>query len=240
MPADLFVYALVAAGLVFWLRSILGTRHGEERSRPDPFKGVDLTQGEGEKGAESRPVHVQAEAIKELSAHPRDSYSIGTKLAEDGLIVIAEADRDFDVHFFLEGAQDAFVMIVESFAEGDRSALRGLLGQDVYKAFDHALSEREDKNHTQLTDIHAIKSAEVIEAKLDGKRAFITVKFKADECSVTKDENGNVIVGHAEKTTEMRDIWTFARDVKSRDPAWLVVETRGGFEDDNDLIPDSH
>ena len=31
MTADLLVYALVAAGLVFWLRSILGTRHGDER-----------------------------------------------------------------------------------------------------------------------------------------------------------------------------------------------------------------
>ena len=31
----------VAAGLIFWLRSILGTRHGEERERPNPFLAPD-------------------------------------------------------------------------------------------------------------------------------------------------------------------------------------------------------
>ena len=37
MPADIVIYAVVAVGLILWLRSILGTRHGNERSRPNPF-----------------------------------------------------------------------------------------------------------------------------------------------------------------------------------------------------------
>ncbi|HRC27077.1 MAG TPA: hypothetical protein PKX87_06575, partial [Alphaproteobacteria bacterium] len=34
---DLILYAAIAVGLVFWLRSVLGTRHGDERQRPNPF-----------------------------------------------------------------------------------------------------------------------------------------------------------------------------------------------------------
>lgn len=241
MPSELLIYALVAAGLVFWLRSVLGTRHGEERPRPDPFISVDLEiKDEAPIGGESAKAETQADTIRTLAQNPHKVYSIKDSEAEKGLIEIAGADRNFDVHFFAEGAQDAFVMIVESFADGDREALQGLLGDDVYNAFDAAIAEREEKGHTQLTDIHAIRKAEIIEAGLDARDARITVKFIAEESSAVKDEAGEIISGHPDKVAQMRDIWVFSRDVKSKNPAWRVVETRGGFEDDNDLVPDTH
>jgi len=70
--------------------------------------------------------------------------------------------------------------------------------------------------------------------------ALITVRFWADERTVTKDENQNIISGHPDKTTVMRDVWTFSRDVKSRDPRWLVVETREDGIEDNETIPNTH
>ncbi|MBX2834314.1 MAG: Tim44/TimA family putative adaptor protein [Micavibrio sp.] len=241
MPAELFVYAIVAAGLVFWLRSILGTRHGEERSRPDPFVAKDTELKDAPSNvAEIRKKFAQEDEISELAENPTGVYAIAGKLVEDGLLDIARADKTFDIKLFLEGAQDAFVIIVESFADGDRETLRGLLGDDVYNAFDEAITAREEANQTQITDIHAIRKVEIVETKLEGGKAAITAKIIADETSVTKDEEGNTIAGHPDATTEMRDIWTFARDIKSRNPAWLVTETRGGFEDDNDIIPDTH
>ena len=41
VTGELLIYALVAGGLVFWLRSILGTRHGEERDRSDNIISLD-------------------------------------------------------------------------------------------------------------------------------------------------------------------------------------------------------
>ena len=70
--------------------------------------------------------------------------------------------------------------------------------------------------------------------------AYITVKFVAEESSVTRDKDGEIIAGHPDKVSEMQDIWTFGRNIKSKDPSWLLCETRGDFEDDNDLIPDTH
>ena len=240
MPADLIVYALVAAGLVFWLRSVLGTRHGEERERHNPFLAGDHEEAAPDTTPLSDEPISAEEQIIALADNPRNNYGVDNKTAENGLLDIAKADKSFDINFFMEGAQDAFAMIVESFAEGDRETLKNLLSDGVYNAFEKAISEREERNETQVTDIHAIRKALVTEARLDDKMALVTVKFTAEETSVTKDKDGEIISGHPEKTVEMHDIWTFGRDVKSKDPSWLVMETRGDFEDDNDLIPDSH
>ena len=240
MAADLIVYALVAAGLVFWLRSVLGTRHGEERERPNPF-----LSGEGQ---EDNPFADQ-DTIMPLSAEDRiaslaeeENKNIGVKdkSAEVGLVDIAKADSSFDIDVFLEGAQDAFVYIVEAYADGDRETLKELLSEEVYSAFEMGIADRESREEKQETEIHAIRKAEVIEAKLDGKDSAVTVRFIADQTSVTRDKDDEIITGSTERTTEMHDIWTFSRNIRSKDPTWKLVETRGDFEEDNDLIPDTH
>ncbi len=242
MTTELIVYALIAAGLIFWLRSILGTRHGDEADRPAPKMELDA---EGKiVGTDVSDSSDKAEQpfllIEELAAHEKGNMSIGNKAAELGLIEIAKADRSFNIYDFLGAAQDAFVYVVESFAEGDRETLRDLLGSTVYNAFDAAISAREDAQETMESEIHAIKKSEVIEARMDGKFAFVTIRFWADETSVVKDEDSNILQGHPEKTTLMRDVWTFSRDLKSRDLRWLVVETRADGAEDNDMIPDTH
>jgi predicted lipid-binding transport protein (Tim44 family) len=42
---------------------------------------------------------------------------------------------------------------------------------------------------------------------------------------VTRDRNGTPIEGSPDKVTEVTDVWTFARDVSSRDPNWKLVAT---------------
>lgn len=240
MPADLIIYALVAAGLVLWLRSVLGTRNGEERDRPNPYLVPDVDD-HGLPLADGDVLPVSSEErIAKLAAEPGLVKMIGNKTAEMGLIEIARADRNFDIDFFLDGAQDAFAMIVESYADGDRETLKNLLAPSVYSAFERGISDREARHEKQSAEIHAIRKAEVIDAKVDSKKAMITVRFIADEASVTKDELGEIIAGHPEKTTVMKDIWTFGRDLKSKDPSWLVMETRADEDgSDNAKIPNA-
>ena len=239
VPADLFVYALVAAGLVFWLRSILGTRHGEERERPNYF-GSDNAEMSSDLSRESEPMLGAEEQIMELAENPRSNYGVDNKTAENALIDIAKMDKEFDINFFLQGSQDAFALIVESFAEGDRDTLKPLLGEQVYAAFDQAIAQREKRKEQQMTEIQAISKAMITAARIEDKMVFITVKFTAQETSVTYDENGEIIAGNPNKTSEMHDIWTFGRNIRSKDPSWLVYETRADIQDDNDLIPDTH
>ncbi len=242
MTAELMVYAIVAAGLIFWLRSILGTRGSDEADRPAPRlelgddgKVINLDQPEaGQKNID------KVALIEELAQAPKGNMEIAGPAAAAGLMDVARADREFDVNQFLQAAQDAFVFVVESFAEGDRETLRELLSPDVFTAFDGAITAREKAGETMQTEIQSIKKSEITEAYLDGKEARITVRFFAEETSVTKDENGNILAGHPDKITQMRDRWTFSRNIKSRDPRWLVVETREDGVNDNESIPNTH
>lgn len=242
LSADILLYALVAAGLVFWLKNILGTRHGDEKTRHNPYAGGAAGIPDSvstDTGAMEDSVQIKTHEIVELSKNPTETLSIESKRAETGLLDIANASRDFEIKKFLEAAQDAFVIIVESFAEGDKDTLKTLLAKPVYDAFAHAIDDRFSAGQSLETEIHAIKKAEVIDAVLDKKTAYITIRFTASETSVERDENGEILSGHPDQVTDMRDIWVFSRQVNSRDPRWLVYETRGDFDGDNETLPNS-
>ena len=241
MSGELLLYALVAGGLVFWLRSILGTRHGEERDRSEgvismgneaPAADMSMNLDSSETNSEDQ--------IHELLNKKDVPVSIANKEAQVGLLEIAAADKNFDVKFFCEAVQDVFAMVVEGFGDGDKEMLQDLLADDVYKAFEGAIDARTASGETLENEIQAINKVEIIESKLSGKKADITVCFVASEISVTRDANGKIIAGHPDKSTEMLDIWTFSRDIKSRDPRWFVIETRGDFDGDNETIPNSN
>ncbi len=76
-----------------------------------------------------------------------------------------------------------------------------------------------------MSTIHAIHSATIENAELRGSTASITVRFVSDQTSFTKDKDGHPVVGTDAKT-EITDIWTFERDLSTRDPAWRLVSAR--------------
>jgi predicted lipid-binding transport protein (Tim44 family) len=241
VPIDLILYALIAAGLVFWLRSVLGTRHGEERERPNPYIKIEILTAEEAAALGDGPESLSApERIERLAQNPGPVNSIADKTAENGLLEIAAIDKNFDIDFFLQGAQDAFAIIVEAYAAGDRETLKGLLSPGVYTAFDGGIAAREERKETQVTDIHAIRKAEIVAAKREDRMAFVTLRIVADESSITRDAQGAVIFGSLEKITQTKDIWTFGRDLKSKDPTWLVYETRTDIGDNYESTPTTH
>lgn len=244
MSADLIVYGVVAAGLIFWLRSILGTKHGDERERPNPLANP-VADKPAESAAPAQALHDGAMSspesrIAELAKATKGVFTIENKTAESGLMEIVRADRNFDIDFFSQAAQDVFVMIVEAFAKGDRETLADLLRRDVYEAFEAAITEREKSGELLETEIHAIRKAQVISAMMQGKMALITVRFVADETRIVRDADQNILSGHPDRVSEMIDIWTFAHDISGKDPRWLLIETRSEDpETDNDLVPDT-
>lgn len=242
MAIDLILYAAIAAGLVIWLKTILGTRHGEERQRPPmpgSIAGADVVEASLPGAIEAKENDPVIQSINDLAATPGEVYSIANDAARDGMLAIAAADKRFDIKNFLHAAQDAFVMGVESFAEGDLETLEDLLAPDVFKAFKSAIEERNAAENTQITQIHALTQTRVLKAGIEKNKALVTLRFAADQTSYLSDKEGKGVNGHPDETHEMIDIWTFSRPVKSADPRWFVTETHGDFEDDNDIIPDA-
>jgi len=246
VPADLLIYAIVAAGLVFWLRNILGTRHGDERDRPNPFEqrqnGVQDTLKEIKKIVDTE----SGQSVVGVGMAPgitpvldRNMSILST--AEAGLLEIARADRSFQTLNFLRGAQDAFVMIVEAFARGDRDALKTLLTEPAFKAFAHVITERETTGQKAHVEIHAIRKAEIVAARMERRDALVTVRFIADETNVLRDSTDMLLHGNPERVTETIDVWTFVRDTKSREPGWLLIETNDedAAQQDHKTVPNS-
>ena len=251
MSADILLYALIAAGLVFWLRSILGTQdddddHDHHNDKSGIFSDTSENDRESilplRKSAQEQENNVvRLNAVVGGQFDLPHNVRIENKTAENILEDITQTYENFDLGHFAEGAQQAFAMIVESFAEGDRATLKNLLSDSVYNAFDQALKEREARNETVETQIKAVRKADIIEAVIKDETLFITVRFTAQETCVIRDSEGEIISGDPDKTTEMVDVWVFGRDIKAEGPEWLVYETRDDeVEDHKTPLPESH
>lgn len=218
---DIILFAMIAAFLVLRLRSVLGRRSGHERRPPD------LVSQRKQDAAGNDNVVELPDRTKEAA----DDEDFGTEAESedplaDGLTQIRIADSSFDPQEFLAGARTAFEMVVENFAEGNAKALRTMLNDEVFENFAAAIKQREEAGETLETTLIGIKNAETLEARMEGRTAFITVKFVTEQVNLTRDKSGEVVDGDPSRVTDVTDIWTFARNTRARDPNWTLVETR--------------
>lgn len=233
---------LVLAVVIFLkLRSVLGRRTGHEQTRYERLKAqqeasqrngklvgqdkvVTLPRREREE-VEARPAVAQAETRTDVEERAKGLAGANGELAED-LVAIVRADTTFDPDQFLKGARAAYELIVTAFAEGNRRALKDLLSRDVYDGFVGAISERESRGEQIDQSFVGIRSADIVEAELKNGIAQLSIKFVSELISATRDKAGEVITGDPKRIKEVTDIWTFAREVASRNPNWKLVATQ--------------
>lgn len=225
------IFLALAVFIFLRLRSVLGQRTGRERPPYDPYAARDAVRGPTNDKVVTLPprrpeIEKPAEGVEPVDRWkgiaPPDS-----PLAA-GLDAIAAGDSTFDPQHFLTGARAAYEMIVTAYASGDRRALQHLLSPEVYEGFEAAIQERENKGETVETRFVSIDKTEIIGAEQRGGTAQITIRFVSQLISTTRDRAGNVIDGSPDKVTEVTDVWTFARDLSSRDPNWKLVATEAG------------
>lgn len=212
---DIVLFAMIAVFLILRLRSVLGRRAGFERTAASPLTGSSSP------AASSPIVEGVAEPVPARSV-PDPASPVGRELAR-----IQTTERSFDPVRFLASAEAAFRLIVGAFATGDRAALRPLLGEEVYAGFDQAITAREQAGETQRSEVKAILSATIEEARLRGSVADITVRFVSDQVALTLDREGRPVTG-TDATTELVDLWTFERDLTHPGPNWHLVSARSG------------
>jgi len=207
-PATI-IFALLALFVLWKLRSVLGERTGfEQRS--------DLS-----------PVSSPASASP---AGPADDmrwrdYAERGSPVWNGLDQIAQAQKDFDPRAFLDGAREAYKLVVHAFSAGDESTLRSLASDDVYGSFKAALTDRVQRGDKLETTFVSFNDARIVSATADVVGARIAVSFDAQFVTVTRNKNGEVIEGDPSKASDITDIWTFARRNDAITPNWLLVAT---------------
>jgi predicted lipid-binding transport protein (Tim44 family) len=233
MDIWLILFLTLALGIFWKLWSVLGQRTGRERPPLDSFsRSRDAMRPSAPDnvvampGRTGEPPQRSAEA-----AAPADRWSgiaeAGSAVAA-GLDAVARDDKSFDAKHFIAGARAAYEMIVTAYASGDRRALRGLLSREVFDGFDAAIREREAKGETAESRFVSIDKSDITGAELRGQSAQITIRFVSQLVSVTRDRTGNVVEGSPDRVTDVTDVWTFARDLSSRDPNWKLVATEAG------------
>ncbi len=225
------IFLALAVFIFLRLRSVLGQRTGRERPPYDPYSTQSPVRNPTADKVVALPQRGSETAKPADAGGPADRYAgiapAGSPVA-GGLSAIAAADTTFDVKHFVDGARSAYEMIVTAYAEGDRRTLKNLLAREVYDGFEAVIRDRDGRGETAETRFISIDATEVTAAELRGKTAQITLRFVSQLVSSTRDRSGTVIDGSADKVTSVTDIWTFARDLTSRDPNWKLVATEAG------------
>ncbi len=224
------VFLGLAVFVIIKLRSVLGTRAGferppeviqremEDRKNPPVIPENVVPFPNGVKPAmPDQPEMTQADRWKGLAA-------AGTPLA-NGLDAIMQGDPSFDAQGFVGGAKGAYEMIVLAYSKGDRKTLKTFLAKDVLDGFTGAITEREGRGETSETTFVSIDKADLVAAEMRDKFAHVTLNFRSKLITTVRDKNGVVVDGSPDKIADVTDIWTFARDVSSRDPNWKLVAT---------------
>jgi predicted lipid-binding transport protein (Tim44 family) len=232
---------LVLAVVIFLkLRSVLGRRTGHEQTRYERLKAQqEATQRNGKLVGQDKVVTLPRREREDIEVKPAAEREARTDVEErvkglaagngslaDDLVAIVRADPTFEPDQFLKGARAAYEIIVTAFAEGNRRTLKDLLSREVYEGFSGAIAERESRGEQIDQSFVGIRSSDIVEAELKGGVTQLGVKFVSELISATRDKAGEVIAGDPKRIKEVTDIWTFAREVASRNPNWKLVATQ--------------
>ena len=222
------IFFLVAAVVIFFqLRNVLGRRTGNERPPFDPY-----TAARTAKEASAKSENVVSLPRKRAAGEPADdayasidSFEKPGSELNKGLRAIKDADPSFDPKTFVDGAKMAYEMIVMAYADGDRKTLKNLLSREVFDGFVAAISDREAKSEKIQSSFVGIDKADIVSAEMKGGESHVTLRIVSELISATRDKAGEVIDGDPETVAEVKDVWTFARDTRSKDPNWKLVAT---------------
>ncbi|MEM7567493.1 MAG: Tim44/TimA family putative adaptor protein [Pseudomonadota bacterium] len=234
------IFLILAVVVFLRLRNALGKRTGNERPPYDPFTRTQKDDAAAEtaqdnvvqlpRNGQAAPAEPAADSAESRAARLKGVAAPGTPLAE-GLEAIMTADPSFEPKGFVAGARQAYEMIVNAFARGDRKTLKPLLSADVMEGFSAALDEREARGEKVDTNFIGTETAEITGAEMEGRDAHVTVRFVSQMITATQDRDGAIVDGDPREVIEVVDVWTFSRDTASRDPNWQLVSTEAVSED---------
>ena len=133
-------------------------------------------------------------------------------------------ESKFNEQTFVKGAEAAYEIIINAFAQSDRKTLKPLLTKDLYKSFDDVIKERSVKKITSDMTFIGIKETKVLDVNVVGSVHKVKTKFVSEIVNCLKNDKGEVIEGNPEQIKLVTDVWVFQKDLKSSDPTWYLTE----------------
>ena len=105
------------------------------------------------------------------------------------------------------------------------SLLSKLFRKNIYRAFETQINLRSKKNEDLEITVISVKTPEIKSANLEKKNvAYFKLLFESEQVQVTKNSKGEIIDGDNNQILQIREIWTFSKNLKNKDPNWILEE----------------
>ncbi|MFL2814862.1 MAG: Tim44/TimA family putative adaptor protein [Candidatus Puniceispirillales bacterium] len=200
---DIIILGLLAIFLGFRLKGLLGDRSGYSGDLKNP-------------DAVNKEERIENQNVIKLN---------NTTINGEGLDSLIKADPGFNEKEFLEGAKNAFKIIIKSFSDSEIESLKPLLDYDLLNSFTKSISEREARQERQFSDVVSFKNFEIIKVNITDNLASITLKIVSEQIKYLVDKNDVLLEGNKDHSEIIKDKWVFERDISSTNPNWRLVET---------------
>jgi len=215
---ELIILAGIAVLLLFRLRGVLGTKTGLEEQqlrapRPEPIRANPV---------KTPPAPVEDGVDEECLALAEGDAEIAETLA-----AMRRAEPAFGPAAFMQGARQAFEMLLMAFENGDKETLGRFLAPDVFEGFAHAIDERAAAGYRVESRFIGVREARIVAARLEPATgaAELAVRFTAELVTSVYDAAGTLIEGDPNEIRRETDVWTFGRRMGVSDPNWRLVAT---------------
>ncbi len=200
---DIIIFAIIAIFLVYRLKSILGQNSdGNEQNNK-----IDI----GKKNFSN------VVKLKNKQSDINENKTNKDKIYKD--------DPTFNEKEFLEGAQNFFEMVIDSFVKGDLKNIEKYIDNKLIKNFKMVIDERLQEEESLSIDIKKMISIHIKDVKKLKNFLRVSVLFESEQMKVLKDKKGKIIDGDQEKSILVKDLWTFEKQIESKDLNWILVET---------------
>ncbi len=213
---QLLVLAGIAVFLILRLKNVLGTRDGFE---PGP------SQSPLPDRRPSREFEViEGGPDLDITDHVDEDSD-----AAEALGRMKRLEPHFSVTEFLGGARSAYEMIVMGYENGALDDIQPFLAEDIYDSFVEGVAAREDQGLTIEASFVGVRELKLVDATLDAEtnEAELSIRFTGELTSAVRNSEGEIIEGSLTDIKRQKDTWTFAREMGSDDPNWVLVSTDG-------------
>ena len=200
---DIIIFAIIAIFLVYRLKNILG----QNSEGNDQNNKIDV----GEKNF-----------TNVVKLGNRQSNIKKTKTNKDSIQTI---DPTFDEDEFLKGAKNFFEMVIDCFVKGDLKDTKNYIDDRLVKNFQSVIDDRLNDKESLKIDIIKMNSINIKNVEKLEKFIRISVLFETEQIKVLKDKNDKIIDGDQNNSILVKDIWTFEKEIQSKDLNWKLVET---------------
>ena len=204
-PLNLILFLIAVVGFIR-LRMILGRRTGNE----DPIKQNKYSR------SITKDIKTMAEAKQKSTPKSKD----------ESILFLQSTFPGFSEKSFLEGASNAYEMILKNYADGNLNAIKKIISKEVYEGFSVAVKERNNKNTKLVNELIAFDKADIINIEIEKKEALITVEFFSRIITYVTNVDDEVLEGNKDNPISIIDQWTFEKPLRDKTLSWKLVSTQ--------------